>query len=200
MPGVVLDLGCGESPFRRFFSEAQKYIRVDRKVVDEEVIEGDLINIPLSDESVDAVLIFQALSDTPHLESCMKEMHRVLKTDGKLIVYESTCYPEHDLPFDYFRILPEGLKYIANKTGFEVIDCVRLGGLFTRCAMIWNTFVMGQLMSLPLGKPLARCGIAFANLIFYVLDHCALHPRLASDYLCYLRKSPKGPAPEESVT
>lgn len=184
--GVVLDLACGESPFRQYFREASQYLRVDRDSSDAEVIRGDMGRVPLPDGSVDVVLLSQALTDVPDPSAVLKEVRRLLRNGGSVIVFESMCYPEHDAPHDYYRLMPEGLRVVAGTAGLQAREFIRLGGLFTRFASLWNTFLMGGLMRYRALAPVASLGVAAANVVCYALDRAAPHPRLASDYLAVL--------------
>jgi len=188
--GTVLDLGCGESPFRIFFQYAEKYIRMDYQPSDDEVIKADMRQILLDDNSADCVLVFQALSDLPEPEICLNEIRRVLKPGGRLIVYESVCYPEHDMPYDYFRIMPAGLDYLALKVGFERKEVIRLGGGFNRFAMLWNTYLMGKLSMYSILKHLSVIGVIICNIMCYAADCLAPHTNLASDYIARFIKIP----------
>lgn len=200
--GVVLDLACGESPFRKCFPNARQYLRVDRAPLDAEVVRGDMGCVPLPDLSVDAILLCQAITDVPEPSAVLKEARRILRPGGKVIVFESMCYPEHDAPNDYFRLMPEGLRNMAGAAGLQMRECIRLGGLFTRFASLWNSCLMGGLMRYRVLRPVALLGVAAANLVCYAFDRMAPHPRLASDYLAVLAmvdaaidgdSSPSGP-------
>ncbi len=184
--GVLLDLACGESPFREYFPAVQAYLRVDRNPLDPDVTPGDMLAIPLDSQSVDVILLFQAMTDVPYPVEVLKEVKRVLKPGGKLLVFESMAYPEHDAPDDFYRLMPEGLRVLAADAGLHLEECIRLGGLFTRFASLWNTFVMGGLKQLGLLRPLGHLGVAGGNLLCYGLDRLAPYPRLASDYLAVL--------------
>ncbi|MBK9595492.1 MAG: class I SAM-dependent methyltransferase, partial [Rhodocyclales bacterium] len=91
--GVLLDLACGESPFRKYFPYVEAYLRVDRNPLDSEVVEGDMLCIPMANQSVNMVLLCQAITDVPNPAAALKEVRRVLMPGGKLIVFESMCYP-----------------------------------------------------------------------------------------------------------
>jgi SAM-dependent methyltransferase len=184
--GVLLDLACGESPFRSCFPKVEAYLRVDRNPLDPEVILGDMLAIPLASQSVDLVLLFQAITDVPNPLAVLKEVRRVLRPGGRLLVFESMDYPEHDAPYDFYRLMPEGLRAIAGDAGLQLRECTRLGGLFTRFAALWNSFVMGGLKRYAVLRPLAHLGLACSNLLCYGLDLLVPHPRLASDYLAVL--------------
>lgn len=184
--GVLLDLACGESPFRAYFPGVQIYLRVDRNPLDSEVTPGDMLAIPLANQSVDGVLLFQAITDVPYPVEVLKEVKRVLRPGGKLLIFESMAYPEHDAPYDFYRLMPEGLRALAADAGLHLQECIRLGGLFTRFASLWNTFVLGELKKYVVLCPLAYLGVVCGNLLCYSLDRLAPHPRLASDYLAIL--------------
>lgn len=184
--GVLLDLACGESPFRAYFPNVQTYLRVDRNPLDPKVTLGDMLAIPLDSQSVDVILLFQAITDVPYPVAVLQEVRRVLKPGGRLLVFESMAYPEHDAPDDFYRLMPEGLRVLAADAGLRLQECIRLGGLFTRFASLWSTFVMGGLKRHGLLRPLGHLGVACGNLLCYGLDRLAPHPRLASDYLAVL--------------
>ena len=184
-----MDLACGTSPFRRYFPRAQAYIRVDKVPADSGVISGDMLSIPLAEKSVDTVLLFQAISDVRAPLNVLKEVERVLRPEGCVIVFESMAYPEHDLPLDFYRIMPEGLRDLAEQAGLRMVECTRLGGLFTRFGSLWNTFVMGRLGQIIVFRPIAYIGIMAANVVCYGLDSISPHRRLASDYLAVLTLS-----------
>lgn len=186
--GIVLDLACGESPFKQYFSKCSSYWRLDLFPSDNQVIRGNLLYLPVANNSINTILLFQALSDVPYPVEVLKEIERVLVENGKVLIFESMSYPEHDLPHDYYRILPEGLVVLAKDSGLRVEACERLGGLFTRFADLWNTFLMGRIERYVVLRPLAMLGICIANIVFYSLDRVFCHSRLASDYFAVLRK------------
>ena len=186
--GVVLDLACGESPFREYFTEVGEYLRMDRCAVDSEVREGDMHAIPLESASIDLVILFQALSDVPVPTRVLEEISRILLPGGRIVVFESMSYPEHDMPYDYYRIMPAGLLWMARECGLETESCTYLGGLFTRFAVLWSNFVMGAVSRYKVLYPLAAAGTAAGNVLCYALDSCAMRISLASDYIAVLRK------------
>ena len=186
--GIVVDYGCGESPFSFCFPHAKAYLRFDINPKDDSVIAVDGKNIPCSDQSVDCFLLFQVLGDISDLVHFFQEVHRVLKPGGKFFIFETVSYPEHDLPHDYFRIMPEGLFWLAGQTGFLCSELNRLGGLFARFAHLWNVFVLGRLRSLPILGIGVLFAIALCNIGAHLLDQLMPHPRLGTDYVAKLIK------------
>lgn len=184
---VVLDLACGESPYRGFFIAADKYIRMDRAPADPEVIDADMRSIPLPDHSVNLTLLSQAISDVPDPMEVLREVARITAPRGQVLVFESMCYPEHDMPNDYYRIMPAGLSWLAKHSGFEVTECAYLGGLFNRCASLWNSQCMGYVSSIRVLRPLAAISVAMCNVVCHAMDKLFMRCHLAPDYLSILQ-------------
>ena len=187
MNGVVLDLACGESPFRGYFPSARRYLRVDRLPCDPEVMDGDMRTIPLPANCVDLVILSQALTDVPMPIEVLNELARILVPGGQVLVFESMAYPEHDMPYDYYRLMPSGLSQLAEDAGFDTQELIYLGGLFTRFSQLWASYIMGALKQFAILRPVAALGIAAGNIVCHGLDRVVARPRLASDYLAILR-------------
>ncbi|WP_294536077.1 class I SAM-dependent methyltransferase [uncultured Rhodoblastus sp.] len=194
--GDVVDLGCGRSPFRPLFATARHFIRVDRYAVDPEVIViDDPRALPLESSSVDMVLAARMLGDLPDLPAVMRELARILKPEGKILVYEAISYPQHDLPHDYWRVLPAGLEWAATGAGLSVTRVEYMGGYFTNLALHWNLFFAGNLTRFAVLRPLAGLAVTCGNLIFATLDRILPRPALATDYFACVVKS-GAPDPE----
>ena len=72
-----------------------------------------------------------------HLEwprESVKEMHRVLKSGGKLYMTVPMAHPEHQAPYDFFRYTSYGLQSICKHAGFRNIKIIPFGGLWVRWA------------------------------------------------------------------
>jgi len=127
--GTVLNLGAsGEDALRSSFSTA-KYITLDMNPDNGADIVGDAHAIPLADGSVDAVLAFSLLEHThsPHIVA--REIFRVLKPHGYLLLSTPFIHPYHPgrCP-DYYRFSKDGLRYLFND--FSSLEVVTDGGLF----------------------------------------------------------------------
>jgi SAM-dependent methyltransferase len=126
--GDVLDVGCGNKPYKRVFgSECTKWIGLDTKPVGE--VQADMAGkFPFEDGSFDTVI----LTDSLHL-SCsplttIMECARVLAVGGHLVI--SAPMLSHD-PECHFTIHPKGLDFLVSQTGLKGLSLVTEGKTFT---------------------------------------------------------------------
>lgn len=136
---AVLDAGAGECAYKRFFSHC-KYQAIDSAVGESRWNYSNLDYVaplhqmPIADGVFDIVLCTQVLEHLEWPRESVKEMHRVLKPQGKLFITVPMAQAEHQIPFDFFRYTSYGLKSICSGAGFDHIDVQPLGGFFVRWA------------------------------------------------------------------
>jgi len=95
----VLDIGCGNGRFSELFSDSVKYIGVDisekmlaiakERYPRRKFILFDGLNLPFADESFDLVIciaVFHHLPSEELRQVFLKEIKRVLKKEGKLVL------------------------------------------------------------------------------------------------------------------
>ncbi len=187
--GGVLDLGCGRSPWREFFPNAARFIRMDRYPADPEVIViEDIYTLPLDAGQVDTVILSRMLGDIPDQPRLMAELARILAPAGKVLIYEAISYPQHDLPHDYWRVLPAGLSWAAQSAGLMRSELVYCGGYFTQVAVQLNSYIIGDLGGHAVTRPIAAGLRAATNLACAGLDRLLPRPELATDYFACLVK------------
>ena len=95
---VFLDCGCGTGRFLTEFERACLTIGVDisnkychilrRKASNSLIIQGDIEYLPLQNESVDVCAMVYTFIYVPNKAKALKEIHRVLKRDGKLVIFD----------------------------------------------------------------------------------------------------------------
>ncbi len=128
--GVLLDIGCGNKPYQRLFSCVTRYIGCD--MVQSSQNKVDVITVatelPFSSESFDSVLCTQVIEHVEDPEALYFEACRVLKPGGHLILSGPMYWHLHEEPYDFFRFTKYGLRYLSEKTGFEVIEIIPNGG------------------------------------------------------------------------
>lgn len=88
---------------------------------------ADMRNLPFNDQSVDFIICTSVLEHLTDTTTVIKEMHRVLKNNGKLYIDAPFIYPFHSSPGDYFRWTAEGIKHLINPLFIVVEVDVRHG-------------------------------------------------------------------------
>lgn len=108
--GNLLDVGCGEMPYRTFLSADVGYVGIDVPQAgafdmsgNDEVILFDGYKIHFSDLAFDTVLCTEVLEHSPEPAPLIAEIERVLKPGGKLIVTVPFSARVHYAPYDYHR-------------------------------------------------------------------------------------------------
>jgi SAM-dependent methyltransferase len=107
-------------------------------------------NIPLPDDSFDAVLIQAVLEHVLEPNTVVSEIYRVLKQDG--IVYAETPFLQHvhEGAYDFTRYTESGHRYLFKN--FELISSGSCGGAGTQLLWSIDNFVRGVFRSRRVGK------------------------------------------------
>ena len=76
----------------------------------------------------DTIILSDVLEHLPEPESLWREMHRVLASEGKLLMNVPFYYWLHEQPHDYYRYTEFALRRFADVSGFELIHLDAIGG------------------------------------------------------------------------
>ncbi len=135
----ILDAGAGEGVYKKLFSHCN-YKAIDLAVGESRWNYANLDYVaplhemPIKDDSFDAVLCTQVLEHLEWPQESVKEMYRVLRPSGKLYMTVPMAHPEHQTPYDFFRYTSYGLESICKHAGFQEIKITNFGGLWVRWA------------------------------------------------------------------
>jgi SAM-dependent methyltransferase len=183
MRGAVLDVGCGEMPFRELLPPDARYTGLDVPEAKDfgmarqsEIVVFDGVHIPFPDLSFDHILCTEVLEHVEYPEALIAEMHRVLRPAGTLAVTVPFSARVHHTPSDYHRFTRyrlarmfaafggleisergDDLAVIANKL---IVICMRLAQPSIR--LIW------RLPLLLLVGPAAVLGLCIAHLSLWL--------------------------------
>jgi SAM-dependent methyltransferase len=142
--GTLLDIGCGTKPYESFFS-VKEYIGMDygkngtNKNKNADVI-YDGKNFPFPDDKFDYALATEVLEHVFDPILFLKEIHRVLKPHGYLLLTVPFVWDEHEQPFDYGRYTSFGLKYLLMNHGFEILEYKKTGNFITTLGQMTCTY------------------------------------------------------------
>jgi SAM-dependent methyltransferase len=134
--GVLLDVGCGEMPYKSMVLNQPaitRYLGLDIENPNYQAklkpdIYWDGIRIPLPDESVDCAVATEIFEHVPDLEATLREIRRVLKPGGSIFFTVPFLWPLHDVPQDECRYTPFSLKRTLLQSGYCDIDIKAHGG------------------------------------------------------------------------
>ena len=139
--GELLDVGCGSKPFAPLFADrVSRYwgsdLRASRYLGSERPDAFAMAEAqPFRAGSFDTVLGLSMLTYLPQPGRMLAEAHRVLRSDGMLILEFTQMVPLHDEPHDYFRFTRYGAQVLLDQAGFDVVEAVPVGGLWARVGL-----------------------------------------------------------------
>jgi SAM-dependent methyltransferase len=129
--GGVLDVGCGLRPYEDLFPDGS-YVGIDVEVSGRPPGDKqpdryfDGLNIPFEDERFDRVICTQVLEHSVDPDALLREMHRVLRPGGRLLITVPFMWGLHEVPFDFRRYSMYGIPRAVEAAGLRVVSTDRL--------------------------------------------------------------------------
>jgi SAM-dependent methyltransferase len=160
--GIMLDVGTSEGPYRAVFAgRIARYVGLeyppsilekrpdlwqilDRAKASVDVF-GDGNRLPFGTGTVDTVLSTEVLEHLPDPARCVRELQRVLKPGGRLLLTAPFLQPLHELPSDYFRFTPGGLRALVEGAGLVVERIEPRGSFPIACGALLTQFLLRSL-------------------------------------------------------
>jgi SAM-dependent methyltransferase len=137
-PAAVLDLGCGASPYRRYFGAVGSYVRVDldRSAAPDTVARAEAL--PFADAAFDHVLSTQLLQLTDDPAAMGAEVARVVRPGGRAWVTVPAGWPYDAARHEHRFGAPDLPGLFA---GLDVVEVVRQGGMLAMPSSVVNLAV-----------------------------------------------------------
>lgn len=130
MQGIVIDLGGKREKKRGSFQPptnqvlAWLYLNLDMNTNPD--IFSDVNCVPLKNQSIDSIICTEVLEHLPSPQTCVDEIHRLLREGGLAFVSTPFFYPVHADPYDFQRFTEDGLRYLFRN--FKSVEIYRMGG------------------------------------------------------------------------
>lgn len=162
LTGEVLDVGCGQKPYRHLV-RASRYVGLDidtptTRAIGAADVFYDGGALPFAPASFDGILCSQVLEHVFTPEELLRDLARVLRPGGRLVLTVPFAWDEHEQPHDFARYTSFGLRALLERNGFEVLD---------QRKSVTDARAVAQLASAWLYKAL-RTRVRAANLLVQV--------------------------------
>ena len=123
--GRVLDVGCGTRPYESLL-KASEYVGLELDTPENRAArKADLFydgrRLPFPDASFDAVICNQVLEHVFEPDSFLREIARVLRNGGRLLLTVPFVWDEHEQPRDFGRYSSFGLAALLSRNGFRLL-------------------------------------------------------------------------------
>jgi SAM-dependent methyltransferase len=157
----ILDLGCGENPYYHDFVKGDIVCLDIRKTKPSHVV-SDANNPPFRNKSFDKIISVNLVYYLKDPFDVIKQLHKMLKDGGKLVLVMPFFYPIHDVPIDKYRFTEYGIRALL-ESKFKIERLETVGGLFNLPAVIIHSLIKG----IPLLFPKRLKG--FIQVLMYIL-------------------------------
>ena len=193
----ILDAGAGELQYKKFCSHL-KYVSQDfgqyngtgnnaaiqtqswnNSKLD---IISDITNIPIPDNSFDAIMCIEVFEHLPAPIDAIKEFSRLLKKNGTLLITAPFCSLTHFAPYHFYSGFN---KYFFEKHlsdyGFEINELIPNGSFFEYMAQeiqlrIPNSYSTETIMQIELQA---------INTVIHILEKMSKTDKGSSEMLCF---------------
>ncbi len=129
--GRVLDIGAGTQPYRPYLPPGVQYTALEIVPIPGNDVIASVLALPFASATFDGVICTEVIEHVPEPERALREIHRLLKPQGRVYITVPMSWALHYVPHDYFRYTRYGLAHLLNKAGFRVERVEQVGGLFT---------------------------------------------------------------------
>lgn len=198
LQGDVLDVGCGQKPYRAFIP-ATRYVGMEiepgpgAEAPRSADVYYDGRTFPFPAASFDAVICSQVFEHvfTPH--EFLTEIRRVLRPGGRLLLTVPFVWDEHEQPRDYGRYSSFGLRAVLEHGGFEVVASRKSIADSRVLFQLWNAYLfkitrtrrrsINLAVTLVLMAPVNLAGLVAGRLL-------PANPDLYLDNIVLARKPP----------
>lgn len=180
--GKLIDVGCGQKPFKHLFKNVDSYYGVDIADNSKADLICDVLDLEIEDDSADTVLCTQVLEHVSEPNTLVCEISRICKKGGIVFLTAPHMCRIHGEPYDFFRFTKFGLKHLFEKNEFEIIVIEEIGGFF-----LTMTFLISFYLKQKLG-PLSYAINPFINLFYLATKIFDKNKRHAFNYLVVAKK------------
>lgn len=169
LSGRVLDVGCGQKPYRSWMTDAESWLGID-------VVDGPDVDVvirsgerwPVEQDGFDVVLCTQVVEHVSDPSATLQEIACALSPGGTLVMTVPFTYNEHDRYHDYRRLTRQGARTLVESHGLEVVRADGQGGIGSSTGVLLLNWVELRLTASAAGV------LALLALLPFWLTFCAV--------------------------
>lgn len=177
--GELLEVGCGDQPYRALVPAACRYTGIDTVDAGQDfgmerrdsIIRYEGNRFPCAEATFNAVFHTEVLEHVYDTAEFLGECRRVLVAGGRLMFTVPFQARYHFIPYDYFRFTPAALEKLLAAAGFEDVVVKPRGTDITVAAyklaavpFRWAFGGLFQKLLFVLSAPLLVAALAVAHL------------------------------------
>lgn len=138
--GKVVDVGSGHAKYENLIKDyCKEYVSVDNLSSEYQFgddnfkpdIISDILNVPFKDGEFDTAVCTEVLEHVENPFQLFKEISRIMKSGGYLILSSGWAAPYHKEPKDYWRFSKDAYWILCKESKFELVEIHKKGGLFS---------------------------------------------------------------------
>jgi ubiquinone/menaquinone biosynthesis C-methylase UbiE/uncharacterized protein YbaR (Trm112 family) len=130
LPGYSLNLGAGATRHR-----PKQTVEVEYAIFRNTTAVANAHNLPFKDAVFDAVVSFNTFEHLADPRLAARELHRVLKPNGRLILQTAFLQPLHEGPFHFYNATEFGVRqWFAD---FDIEECIVPDNMSPVFALAW---------------------------------------------------------------
>lgn len=163
--GRTLDVGCGAMPYRdRILRTADSYDGLDAEVRHPDVryVASATDMSPVEDASYDTVLCSEVLEHVDDPVLALREIARVVRPGGQVILSVPFLGRLHEEPYDFARYTEHGLRKLCGDVGLEIEAVEVTGSVASFVGHQISTVLVGATWHVPVLKWLSLATNAVA--------------------------------------
>jgi SAM-dependent methyltransferase len=117
--GDVLEIGVASNDYDAAFPHRMTLDIDPARTPD---VVADIVHMPFPDNRFDTIICSEVFEHLPDPDEAEKELRRVMKPGGRLILTTRFAFPIHDAPGDFLRYTPYMLRRLFSDWEIETLE------------------------------------------------------------------------------
>ena len=150
--GKLLDFGCGNKPYKQLF-RVDEYLGIELEHNEghdnpsdkaDDFYDGN--RLPYEDDTFDCVFSTEVFEHVFNLEDMLKEINRVHKNGGLLLVTMPFVWHEHEMPNDFARYTSSGIRSLLEKSHYSIEAHQKEPSHIVSVMQLLNSYVFNRIL------------------------------------------------------